>query len=137
MKITKLQRNELDGLSKTLFGSSSQWQKLVDKGYDELVTEEVEETVPAEKEGEEPAKRMVKVPVLSPGGSKQYIRKYHTLESVVEFMKEQKIQWDAMMKARTELIAKIDKENAEKKAKEDAEALAKQVHSGVSGSAKL
>jgi len=137
MNITRAERNALDALSKDIFGSSSRWQKLVDKGYDEMVTEEVEETVPAEKEGEEPTKRMVKVPVTAPNGTHKFVRKYHTIESVLEFMVEQKKQLDVIRaqiaKQRDELIAKINAENAAKQAKEDAEQLAKQVQEAASG----
>src|SRR5580693_10476931 len=119
MEITRAERKELDLLSKDIFGSSSRWQKLINKGYDEMVTEEVEETVPAEKEGEEPTKRMVKVPVLAPNGTHKFVRKYHTIESVLEFMVEQKKQLDIVRaqiaKQRDELIAKINAENEAKK----------------------
>lgn len=137
MNISKAQRKELDTLSKTLFGSSSRWQKLIDKGYDELVTEEVEESVPSEKEGEAPTVKKVQAPVLSAAGARQYVRKYHTLDSIVVFLNEQKEQFDKLVQARNELIAQINAENEAKKAKEDAEKLAKEVHSNVSGSAQL
>ena len=137
MNISRAERKELDLLSKDIFGSSGRWQKLVDKGYDEMVTEEVEETVPAEKEGEEPTKRTVKVPVLNAQGAHQFVRKYYTIESVLEFMVEQKKQLDEVRaqiaRQRDELIAKINAENAAKQAKEEAEALAKQVQDAAAG----
>jgi hypothetical protein len=140
MNITKIERKELDLLSKDVFGSSSRWQKFIDKGYDELVTEEVEETIPPEKEGEQATVRKLKMPTLLNGG-KQYARKYHTIESVLEFMVEQKKQLDELRsqiaKQREEAIAKFESEKAAKKAQEDAEEIAKQVHASISGSAKV
>lgn len=136
MEITRVERKELDLLSKDVFGASSRWQKLIDKGYDELVTEEVEETVPAEKEGDEPTKRTVRVPVKVDGANR-YVRKYHTIESVLEFMVEQKKQLDIfraqLAKQRDELMAKIEAEKVQKEAEE----VAKQVHATLSGSAKV
>lgn len=127
MNISKTLRNELDALSKELFGTSSRWQKLVDKGYDEVVTEEVEETVPAEKEGDEPTKRKVQMPVLV-GGSRQFVRKHHTVESVREFMEVQKIQLDL-------LKAQIKQAQEDAKKKQDEEKAAKGLHQELSGSA--
>jgi hypothetical protein len=140
MQISRAERSQLALLSKDVFGSSSRWQKLVDDGYEELLTEEIEETVPSEKEGEEPTKRKVQIPVLSPTGAKQYVRKYHTIESVLEFMVEQKKQLDVLraklMQQRAELMKKIEEENAAKKKKEEEEKLAKHIQSTLSGSAK-
>ena len=143
MEITKVERKELDILSKDVFGSSSRWQKLIGKGYDDPVTEEIEETVPSEKEGEEPTKRTVRVTVKANGSDKsvKYVRKYHTIETVLAFMVEQKKQLDvlraAMAKQKAEFLAKMEAEKAAEKAKKDAEEVAKQVHTSLSGSAKL
>lgn len=128
MNISKALRNELNTLSKELFGTTSRWQKLVDKGYDELVTEEVEETVPAEKEGEEATTRKVKMPVLL-RGSRQFVRKFHTVESVREFMGVQKIQMDLIR-------AQIKQAQEDAKKKQEEEQAAKDVHQALSGSAK-
>jgi len=128
MQVNRTDRKELDALSKDIFGVSSRWQKLVEKGYSELVTEEKTETVPAEKEGDEPTTRQVKVPILTSFGAKQYVIKRHTLESVKEFLLEQKTQLD-------NIRAQIKKHQEEQKAKEDAENRAKQIHEQVAGSA--
>lgn len=128
MDITRNLRKELDSLSKEVFGTSSRWQKLVDKGYDELVTEEVTETVPAEKEGDEPTTRQVRVPVLSESGAKQFVRKFHTVESVREFLGVQKIQLDLIR----EQIRKLQEDEQAKKLEE---ARTKQIHEEASGSA--
>jgi hypothetical protein len=140
MNITKVERKELALLSKDVFGSSTRWEKLIYKGYDELVTEEKEETIPPEKEGDESTTRKVKVPVLL-NGSKHYVRKYHTVESVLEYMVEQKKQLDTLRaqinQQRQELIAKIDAESAAKKAKEEADKLTQQVNAAIAGSANV
>jgi hypothetical protein len=136
MNITKVERKELDLLSREVFGSSTRWQRLIDKGYDEAVTEEVEETVPAEKEGEEPTKRKVKVPVKV-NGSTQYTRKYHTIESVLEFMVEQKKQLDIfraqLAKQKEEFLANMEAEKIAKEAKESAQ----QVQAAIGGSSSV
>lgn len=128
MEITHSLRKELDALSKEVFGTASRWQKMVDKGYKELLTEEVTETIPAEKEGEEPTTKVVKAPVLL-NGSQQYIVKRHTLESVKEFLLEGKKQLD-------EVRAQIKKHQEEALTKKQAEEKAKQIHKELSGSAK-
>jgi hypothetical protein len=137
MDITKAQRIELNTLSKFVFGTASKWQKLVDKGYDEVITEEVEETVPAEKEGDEPTVRKVKVPVLSPTGGTQLLRKYYTIDSILEFMREQKVQIEAIYEERRKLILQLQEEAKAREAKEKEEALAKQVQATTAGSAKV
>lgn len=135
----RAERKEIDLLSKDVFGSSSRWQKLVGKGYDELVTEDVEETVPAEKEGEEPTKQTIKKPVLA-NGARQLLRKYHTVESILEFMIEQKKQLDVfraqLQKQKEEFFAKLQAEQAAKQAKTEAENLVKELQSTTAGSAK-
>lgn len=137
MEISRAERKELDLLSKDVFGSSSRWQKLVGKGYEVMVTEEVEETVPPEKEGDEPTKRKVQAPVLSPTGGHQYVMKYHTIESVLEFMTEQKKQLDVLraqlQKQRDDFMAKLEADKAAEKKRQDDEAAAKAVHSTSSG----
>lgn len=135
MEISKNVRKELDALSKEVFGTSSRWQKLVNKGYDELVTEEVTETTPAEKEGDEPTKKQVQVPVLTASGAKQYVRKHHTVESVKEFLGVQKIQLDLVRKQIAQLQEEAKAKQEEEKAKKEAEDRAKQIHQQLSGSA--
>ena len=133
----KVERKEIDSLSKAVFGSSSRWQKLINKGYSELVTEEVEETVPAEKEGYVPTTQKVKKPVLK-NGALQYVPKHHTVESVLEYMVEEKKKLDTLRaeitKKREEFFAKLAEEQAAKKAKEDADNAAKQVQDSAAGS---
>ncbi len=125
--ITRKEKDELNTLSKDVFGISSKWQKLVDKGYSELVIEEKEETVPAEKEGDTPTTRKVHVPVLK-NGAKQYVTKRHTVESIRDYMLNQKTQLDGIRQ-----MIRDQQEAAQ--AKERAEVQAKELHKQLSGSA--
>lgn len=127
-QIARKEREELNGLSKDVFGTSSRWQKLVNQGYVELLSREVQETIPAEKEGEAAVVRKVSVPVLSQTGAKQYVTKHHTVESVREFLVAQKAQLDSLRQQ-----FKEQQESA--LAKEKAEAQAKELHRTLSGSA--
>lgn len=135
----KAERKELDLLSKDIFGSSSRWQKLVDKGYTEAVMEDVEEEVPAEKEGEAPTKQMVKKPVLV-NGAQKLVKKWHTVESVLAYMVEQKAQLDVirakMAQQREDFFAKLKLEQEAQKVKEEANKLIDTIQSNISGSAK-
>lgn len=129
MEIKKLTRLALNSLSKEVFSSSSRWQKLVDKGYSELVTEDTTETVPAEKEGEEATIRQVTVPVLV-RGSQQFVKKFHTVESVMTFMQDRKKMMD-------DLRAKFEAMQEEQKRKREEADLAKKVNNALAGSAKI
>lgn len=128
--IDRMTRLELNALSKDVFGTSSRWQKMVDKGYKEQVTEEVTETVPAEKEGDAPTTRQVWVPVKNSGGSFMYVIKRHTVETVLAYMVEQKIKLDAL---RDQIKKQYEAKLAEQKATEEA----KKLNQEFSGSANL
>jgi hypothetical protein len=128
MNVTRQVKEELDTLSKDVFGTSSRWQKLIGKGYSELVTEEVEEKVPAEKEGDEPTTRKVRVPVKNKHGMHQSAVVRHTVESVREFMLQRKEQLDRIRAA-------IKAQQEEAQAKKEQEQLAAKVHEELQGSA--
>lgn len=121
-------RLELNALSKDVFGVSSKWQKLVEKGYLEEVTEEVTETVPAEKEGDAPTTKTVRVPVLTASGGKQSLLKRYTVETVREFLLERKKTLDT-------LRALLKKQHEDKLAKAKEEAEAKKINDANAGSA--
>jgi len=128
MNIDRQTKDELNALSKEVFGASSRWQKLIGNGYTELVTEEVEEVVPAEKEGEEPTTRKVRVPLKNAAGMHQSVIKYHTVESVREYMLDRKKMLD-------QIRAQIKKQQDEARAKKEQEELTKKVHDDLQGSA--
>lgn len=113
MEINRKQRQELNALSKEVFGTSSRWQKVVDKGYLELLTEEKEVEYPSTTGGEN-VKNMTKVPVLTSFGAQQIKRIYHTVESIKEYMLEQK---KAMDNVRAQ-IAQIQEQERKKKEQE-------------------
>lgn len=127
MNIDFATRKQLDALSKEVFGSSSRWQKLIDKGYTDLITEEVEEEVPSEVEGEAPTKKTVTKPVLK-NGAQQFITKYYTIDSAREYMIAQKAVLD-------NIKAQIAKHRADQEAAKKAAELAKDVHNITAGSA--
>lgn len=126
MQMTREERMKLNALSLEVFGTTSRWQKMVDAGHKELVTEEVEETVPAEKEGEEATKRKVQVPVLTKTGGQQFTWKRYTVESILEFMTERKKQID-------NIHAQIKKHQEEAAAKKQEDELSKRVHEEIAG----
>jgi CRISPR/Cas system CMR subunit Cmr4 (Cas7 group RAMP superfamily) len=121
-------KEELNALSAEVFGSSSRWAKLVDKGYTEIVTEEKEETTPIDSEGKGGEVVKVRVPVKTASGAVQYVTKRHTIESVRELMLDMKAKRDAYIAA----LTKAKEEEAAKKAQE---ALQKKVNEELMGSA--
>lgn len=121
-------KQELNALSKEVFGSSSRWVKLVENGYAEIVTEEVEEMVPSEKEGEEPTLQKVKKPLLTKSGQKQSVVKRHTVESIRELM-------ISLKTAREEYLARRKKMQEDYEAAQQKIELSKKVHQQTSGSA--
>ena len=125
-------RVRLNALSKEVFGASSRWQKLVNHGYLELVTREVEEIVPADKNGENGGINVVQVPVLTASGAKQSVIKNHTVESVEAYMLD--------LKSKREVFyARLATMQAEQRAAQEAatasEALSREVHAKAAGSA--
>jgi hypothetical protein len=125
--ISKKERLELNALSKEVFGSSSRWQKLIDKGYSDVVTEEKTETVPPEKEGDEPTTKTVEVPVTIGKNAYRLNKKYYTVESVKQFMLENKANLD---KIKEEIKKQQDVQR-------ESELRTKQLHEEISGSAKV
>lgn len=127
--ISKKERLELNALSTEVFGTSSRWQKFVDKGYKEMVTEDKIEIVPPAKEGDEPTTKTVQVPVLTEFGSKRFGIKRYTVESIKEFMLKLKKQMD-------DIRALIQKQQEERKAAEEAKNKVVQTLENSTGSAK-
>jgi hypothetical protein len=130
-------REELNTLSKEIFGVSSKWQKLM-KGMRIKATKTVEEVVPGEevtvkhadgtetKEMTPATTRTVQVPLLTEHGAEYSVVEYKTAEEVLEQLKDMKVQLDnfrAQMKAQQE-------EQAAKKAQADAEAKVKEAAVG-------
>lgn len=126
--LTRAEREELNALSKDVFGASSRWQKLVTDGVSELVTEEVTELVPGEKEGDEATTRQVQVPVKFGNNGNISRVKHYTVDSIREFMTARKKQLD-------EIRAAIKKQQEEARAKQEQEQLTKKVHEDLQGSA--
>jgi hypothetical protein len=126
--LTYAERQELKQLSQEVFGASSRWQKLVRKGYQKPITEEVTELVPGEKEGDEPTTKKVQVPLKRKDEAFQFTTERHTVESVKVLMLDLKVK----LAQRSELIAKIV---AEQKAQKEQEDVAKKLQEEAAGSA--
>lgn len=125
--ISKELKEELKALSKELFGSSSKYQKLLDHGTSELVTEEVTEYVPGETDEDEGFTRQVKVPVKRNGMNIHTIKRV-TPEELKLLLLEMKAQKDAFM----EQMKKIQEEARVKKETEEQQ---KKIAQELSGSA--
>lgn len=115
-QLTREEREFLKTLSKEVFGAASRWQKLVERGYEDLVTEETTEYVPNDKDADaEGTTRQVNVPVLK-NGMKQSVIKRHTVDSIREYMVERKAMIDkikALMEEQRK--AQLAKEQASEK----------------------
>jgi hypothetical protein len=132
-------RNELESLSKFVFGSISHYATLLRKGVRQAVAEEVTEYVPAEldvdgKEVKAEETRQVQVPVkyVSPkrGQTTLPLLKLvrHTPETIKEYML-------VLKKQKEEFIAMVEKLQADQKAVQAQIELAKQVQDSLAGSA--
>lgn len=126
MDIPRSTREELGTLSKEIFGSTSRWQKILDKGTLELVTETVTEEVPGEN-GAEPTKKETQVPVLM-NGTKQFTVKRYTLDTLKGYLLELKAKREAF-------LAMIKKQEEEKKAQEEKAKFEKKIQETFGGSA--
>lgn len=124
MNLTYTERNELNELSLYVFGSSSRWQKLVNRGYAKTLTETTEEMVPG-KDGAPDEVKEIQVPVRygNSNTTVSVVTRY-TLEGIKTRMLELK-------KFKDELIAA---EN-ERKAAAAQKALEDQVNKELMGSA--
>jgi len=128
MNVDVKTRKELSALSLEVFGSSSRWQKLITKGYEEVETHMVTETVPGEKEGDPETTVENRVPVTLGNNSYKQTTKYQTLETVKEYLLEQKARLD-------EIRAKIKQMQEEAAAKKKAQEEALAALSDAQGSA--
>lgn len=108
MFLPRAQREELNALSKEVFGVSSKWQKFLDKGTTELKTRKTIEIVPG-VDGAPDTEKEVVIPDLAPNGTKQFYQKYYTLDQVRQLMVDSKTQMDnyraAMKKQQDEKVA--------------------------------
>jgi hypothetical protein len=117
--------DRLNKLSKEVFGASSRWKKLVEKGYVKQVTEELDDIVPGEN-GEPDTVKKVQVASRRADGAYLSTLERHTLASVEEYMLDLK-------KKRDEFLAMIEKQRQEQEAKRRQAELEQQVHREVSG----
>lgn len=116
MFIERKLREELSALSKDVFRVSSKWQSILESGFNELVTEEIDETIPGEN-GEPDKVEKVKVPVLK-NGVKQYVHRTYTLDEVHKMMLDMKKQIDGI---RAKMAAAQAQKELEKKVNDEAQ----------------
>jgi hypothetical protein len=123
--LNRNQREELKALSREVFGAANRWQKLVEHGYQEPLTETATEYVPGEKEGDEGTVRQIQVPVKHEGKVPMQVTKRYTVDSIREYMLERKKMLEMVRE-------QMKKNQEEAKAKE---ALLSKVNEELQGSA--
>lgn len=126
MNITRKEREEMKALSKEVFGSTSRWKTILDKGLKELTTRTVVETVPGE-DGVEDTTKESKQPILYGNNNVRqfHMRYFQDLDELKLFMLDIKTKRDAFYeqlrkmqeeeqakKEKEELIQKVQEENA-------------------------
>jgi hypothetical protein len=94
MFLPRAQREELNALSKEIFGVSSRWNKILKNGTREVAMRKVTETVPG-VEGAPDTEREVVVPVLIGNGTPKRYQKYYTVDEVTTLLLGIKSQMDA------------------------------------------
>lgn len=125
--ISKELKEELKTLSKEVFGSSSRYQKILDRGMLQPLTEEVTEYVPGETDEDEGFTRQVQVPVKR-NGMDVSVTKRPTPEELKQIMLDMKAKREAFL----EQLKKMQEEAKTKKALEEHQ---KQVAKELEGSA--
>lgn len=126
--LSRVKREELNALSKEVFGASSRWQKLIEKGIAEVVTEKVTEYVPSEDGEGEGTTKQVDVPVRRKDGAIMSTTKHFDENTVKEYMLERKAKL-------MEFQAMLDKLKADEAAKKEQAELEKHVQTELAGSA--
>lgn len=125
--LSSQEKDELNKLSQEVFGASSRWRKLIDKGTQELITEETTEYIPnAEDESKEGTTQKVQTPVKTAGGALQYRTKRYTVDSIKAYMLEAKTRLD-FFKAQ---FKRMQDEQAAKKAQEEANKVVQELAGG-------
>lgn len=127
MNLSRDNRKALDALSLEVFGSSSKWQKLVNDGAVQILTEKKTETIPG-VDGAPDTTQEVDIPLLRADGAMQSVLKRYTPESAEKLMLEMKDRRD-------KVLAMINAQEEEKKAKAAQEALQKKIQEDLAGSA--
>ena len=127
MMIDRKLKEELNALSREVFGASSRWVKLIENGYHKPVTETVTEFVPDEAHPEGGTNRQVEVPVKHKGIPLSRVER-HTVESVHTLLLDLKAKRDTF-------LAEIEQRRQEEEAKKAQEKLQKEVNEQLMGSA--
>lgn len=120
--------NELNELSRDVFGASSRWRKMIYPGVAEIVMEDVKELVPRNDDSGESDEQDVQVPVKRRDGAMISVIKHHTADSIRDYMINRKAELD-------NLRANMEALQVEAKVKKEQEELEKKVHADLVGSA--
>lgn len=113
MFLEREEREELNNLSRQVFGSASRWQKYI-KGVYIGQTKQVEEEVPGEN-GAEPTKQTKNVPLLGPDRKQVKVIKRYTVEEVRNLM----LTYKALREQFLENQRKVQAEQAMQKKVQD------------------
>jgi hypothetical protein len=120
MKYQEIQ--ELNQLSKEVFGSSSRWRKLVDRGVQELVEEDTTRLSP------DGAKETVKTPKMYVGPNGGELPQSQLVRYTPETIKEKMLSLKAQ---REQFLEKIKKQQEEQKAAKEAAETARKAEEAV------
>lgn len=117
---------EMNALSKAVFGSSSKWRKMVEKGVHELIEEDTTKLTIKDGKEEKENVKTAKMHVGSNGGElHQYTLKHYTVEEAKEFLL-------TVLDRRTQLQEAIKRLEEQKKAQEDLKQAVGEAISGTS-----
>lgn len=124
---TREQREQMKNLSLEVFGKSSRYKKLFE--YNHVLTHKVKEVVPGEN-GAPDTEKEVEVPLYAKGTTKvkQSVRKYRSVEEVIELLMNFQAQRMAFM-------AQMKQQQEEARAKKAADDQLKKLQEELNGSA--
>lgn len=123
MDIPRELREELNALSKDVFGVQSKWQKMLKNGTLQVVTVKVTEKVPG-VDGKEDTTREVDVPVKP----KQTVLKRYSIEEIHSTLLDYKKQIDAIRET-------VNRQKEEQKRKQEEEKAIQVIKEAAQGSA--
>lgn len=124
--LSREERQELNALSKEVFGATSKWLKYINQGHPVKATTTVKESVPQDDGTEKLVEKQVAK--LLPHGAEYRIMKYYTISEVKAMMLDLKEKITAFKEM-------LKQQEVERQAKETAAKLAKAVQSQAGGSA--
>jgi hypothetical protein len=125
-------KEELDKLSKEVFGSSSKWKKMVEDGVIEPVLEDTKRLIPDPETDGDYKTETIKTQVSHFGANGGELSKFEVKRYTVDSIKAHMLDIKARFEAFRENVKKLQEEQ---KAKEEADKAAKEQLGANSGSA--